>query len=411
MNAMRIFTRFSSPDFYDRQWEQRQFQQMLTEGQNILVTAPRRVGKTELTRKLLDWATDQNWLATYANVEHAKNEADFFEELVQVLSDIGIRPGLADQLRNAGAKLRKLLPASAKVSSGEQSFEMVFGSEVENALLEAQNRLNQLLESLTSEGQIVLIGLDELPIFLATLSTQPDGEARVASMLNWFRKLRTTPTLIHRVRWLLCGSIGLDTFVEQRRMAGSINDLRLQKLGPFEHPIAVEFVKICAARGSEAIEITDELAEEIVRLVGWPLPFYLRLIVDELKALPPFKRSKAFPSLEDVKEAYTALVSPDKKIQFIHWVGRLELQFGKVTAHTAHAILKQCCQKPNGTTKTRLRNLLIQGSPQSDPETLERELVNLLGVLERDGYLHSENNRWAFRSFLLRDFWRRHVVF
>lgn len=403
--------RFSSLDFYGRQWEQRQFQRLLTEGQNILITAPRRVGKTELARKLLDWATDQGWLATYANVEHAKTEADFFNELAKVLSDAGIRPAIGNQLRNVGARLRKLLPASAKVSDGENSFELVFNSDIEDALHEAQKGMNQLLESLSGEGQIILIGLDELPIFLSTLAGQPGGDDRVAAMLNWFRKLRCAPALSPRVRWLLCGSIGLDTFVEQRKMAGSINDLRPQKLGPFEHPIAVEFVKLRAASGTDAFEITDDLAEVIVRQVGWPLPYYLRLIVDELKALPPFKRSDAYPSSQDVKEAYAVLVSPDKKIQFVHWVGRLDLQFGKVTALTAHAILKQCCQKPEGTTKTKLRNILIKRNPHCDPETIERELVELLSVLERDGYLHGEDNRWAFRSFLLRDFWLRHVAF
>ncbi len=408
---MKAPKRFSSPDFYDRQWEQHQFQRLLSEKLNILITAPRRVGKTELAYKLLDWATDQGWLAAYANVEHAQTEADFFEELVQVLSDAGIRPGIGDQLRNAGAQLRKLLPASAKVSDGEHSFELAFKNEIEDALREAQEQMNQLLETLTDEGQTVLIGLDELPIFLSTLAGQPGGDTRVAAMLNWFRKLRTAPALSQRVRWLLCGSIGLDTFVEQRGMAGSINDLRPQKLGPFEHPIAVAFIKLRAAHGMEAIEITDGLAEEIVNQVGWPLPYYLRLMVDELKALPPVKRSKNFPCSEDVKEAYAALVSPDKKIQFIHWVGRLNLQFGKVTALTAHAILKQCCQKPDGTTKTKLRAILIKRSPHGDLETMERELIDLLGVLERDGYLHSENNRWAFRSFLLRDFWLRHVTF
>jgi uncharacterized protein len=408
---MRSFKRFSSPDFYDRQWEQHQFQRLLSEGQNILVTAPRRVGKTELARKLLDWATDQEWLAAYANVEHAQTEADFFDELVRALSEAGIRPGIGDQLRNAGTRLRKLLPASAKVSDGEQSFELAFNSDIEDALREAQERMNQLLESLTGEGQVILIGLDELPIFLSTLAGLPGGEARVASMLNWFRKLRTTPALSPRVRWLLCGSIGLDTFVEQRRMAGSINDLRPQKLGPFEHPIAIEFVKLRAASGTDAFDITDDLAEEVVNQVGWPLPYYLRLMVDELKALPPIKRSKFFPCSTDVKAAYAALVSPDKKIQFVHWVGRLDLQFGKVVALTAHAILKQCCQKPEGTTKTRLRTMLIKRSPYGDPEAIERELVDLLSVLERDGYLHGEDNRWAFRSFLLRDFWLRHVAF
>lgn len=401
--------RYSSPDFYDRQWEQQHFQKLLKGGHNILITAPRRVGKTELAFKLLDWATDNDWMVAYANVEHSQNEADYLDELVKVLSEAGVHPAMLDQLRNAGGKLRKLLPPSAKFSYGEQSIEIALARETEDALSEAHERLNQLLGSLAQNDKTILIGLDELPIFLSTLSTQPNGDARVSAVLHWFRKLRIDPAL-RRVRWLLCGSIGLDTFVERRRIAGSINDLKPEKLGPFEHQIAVEFVKYRAALGSDAIEIDDNLAEEIVRLVGWPLPFYLRLLVDELKALPPFRRSTRFPSIEDVFSAYTVLISPDKRVQFAHWVGRLEIQFGPVVVLTAHAILKQCCQKPEGSTKIRLRTLLIKRNPHGDPDSIERELVDILSVLERDGYLHSSGNHWAFRSFLLRDFWRRHVV-
>jgi len=406
---MKKTNRFSSPGFYDRQWEQRHFQNLLSDGQNILITAPRRVGKTELAYKLLDWAADNEWLTTYANIEHGQSEADFFDELVSALANAGVQPGILDQFRNARANLRKLLPRSAKISNGEQSIEIALNDEAEDALVKTQERLSQLLQSLTPDGRVVLVALDELPIFLSTLSSQPNGEARIAALLHWFRKLRTDPKL-RRVRWLLCGSIGLDTFVEQRAMAGSINDLKPEKLGPFEHPIAVEFVKHRGRICPEAIEIPDELAEEIVSLVGWPLPYYLRLMVEELTALPPGGRSKPFPSSADVSAAYSVLISPDKKVQFMHWVGRLDLQFGKIVGQTAHAILKQCCQKPTGTTTGRLRALLIKRSPHGDPDALERQLADVLSILERDGYLHSVDNRWAFRSFLLRDFWSRHVT-
>lgn len=402
--------RYSSPYFYDRQWEQHRFQGLLLEGRNVLVTAPRRVGKTELTWKLLDWAADSDWLPAYANVEHAQSEADFFDELIRALTETGIKPSLLNQVRNAGAELRKQLPSSATLSNGEQSIEFELSPAAEDALRNAEDHFNQLLESITTGEQKILIGLDELPIFLTTLTTQPNGDERAAAFLSWFRKLRNAPAL-RIVRWLLCGSIGLDTFVERRRLAGTINDLKPEKLGPFEHPIAVEFVKLRASYGADAIQLSNEIAEAVVAHVGWPLPYYLQLMVDELKALPPFQRSQNFPSLSDVEAAYTALMSPDKKVQFVHWVGRLDLQFGKIIAETAHAILKQCCQKPLGTTRTRLRTLLIKRSPHGDPEVLERELVDILGVLERDGYLHNEGARWAFRSFLLRDFWLRHVVY
>jgi uncharacterized protein len=405
--------KYSSEDFYDRQWEQRHFQGLLLQGQNILISAPRRVGKTELSYKLLDWAVSQGWRAAYGDVQHAKDEADFLNELVKMLTEAGVNPSALDQLKNAGAKLRNLLP-SAKYAVGEQSLELKLQPEAKDAYREAEECLEQLLSSLKKPGTTLMLCLDELPIFLTKLSHETGGEARAAYALHWFRRLRRSPHLQH-VRWLLCGSIGLDTYVEQRGLAGTINDLLPEKLGPFSDEIALEFLKHRARSGLEGVEsfeLPDDLARELVARVGWPLPYYLGLMVHEMRAIPPHLRSKNFPSLADVETAYASLISAEKKVQFMHWVSRLDLQFGKVAALAAHSILKACCEKPRGITKSKLRQLMILRQPQADAEVLERELVSMLGILQRDGYLDSdEGSRWTFRSFLLRDFWREHVVY
>lgn len=406
---MNLLAKFSNHDFYGRQWEQQCLQRALLSGQGVLITAPRRVGKTQLALKLLDWAVENDWQAVYVNVEDAESEADFFDQLAKGLLDAGIRQGLVHQIREAGAKLRNILPRSGKFTNGEQSFEFVLPSETNDALQAAQMTLEQLLESDTGSGAIALLVIDELPIFLTALLKAPNGAFRVEAFLHWFRKIRTKPTLKH-IRWLLCGSIGLDAFVEQRRIAGTINDLRPEKLGPFDPQVALEFVQHYAAAGAAPTTISEAVAMRIVDIVGWPLPFYLRLMIDELKSLPPRLGAPKFPAIEDVDAAYEALVSPSKRVQFVHWIGRLELQFGENDLKIVHAILKECCIKPSGVSKSRLRVLMRRHQTHGGAELSERELKVLLSILERDGYLHSVENRWAFRSFLLRDFWRHHAT-
>lgn len=401
---------YSSSDFYDRQWEQRHFQSLLSRGQNILISAPRRVGKTELAYKLLDWAHSEGWNTAYGDVQDAKDEADFLMELAKMLTQAGANKGAVNSLMEAGSALRRSLP-SVKYTVEGHGVELKFSAEAEDAFAKAERCFDQLITSLTKNGQKLMLCLDEMPIFLSTLCKEANGEARAAHILHWFRKLRQAPDLKH-VRWLLCGSIGLDTFVEQRGLAGTINDLKPEKLGPFEAPIAIEFVKHRARLGVEAFEMPDDVATEVVSRVGWPLPYYLKLMVDEMQALPPPQRSKSFPATADVDTAFAILVSSDKRVQFMHWVSRLELQFGKAAAQTVHVILKACCQKPAGRSKSHLRQLLIKRQPNGDLEVMERDLMLLLGTLQRDGYLHSnDGTQWVFRSFLLRDFWKNHIVY
>jgi hypothetical protein len=47
--------------------------------------------------------------------------------------------------------------------------------------------------------------------------------------------------------------------------------------------------------------------------------------------------------------------------------------------------------------------------PAADVDKAEEQLSRLLIVLQRDGYLHESRGRYAFRSFLVREYWlRRH---
>ena len=53
---------------------------------------------------------------------------------------------------------------------------------------------------------------------------------------------------------------------------------------------------------------------------------------------------------------------------------------------------------------------MLKRHPHKDNDWIDYELNRVLGILERDGYLQNAGTRWAFRSFLLRDFWQRHIL-
>ena len=46
----------------------------------------------------------------------------------------------------------------------------------------------------------------------------------------------------------------------------------------------------------------------------------------------------------------------------------------------------------------------------ADPDAVDNQVSKLLLVLERDGYLLESGGRYAFRSFLLREYWYRREV-
>ena len=382
--------------FYDREWEQQWFWRQLADGKHILLCAPRRVGKTMLLHRLRERAEMEGWLTIFIDVQAASDEVDFLHEIADSLERASLSPNWKSKIGNLFSGLRKLLPT--RVKHGES--ELQFSERINDAFLEVEKRLKQLFIALgKKDAKPVLIGMDELPIFLGKLTTN-SGIDRAAAILHRMRRWQHDPDLGH-VRWFLCGSVGLDTFVEHHGLAGTINALRLEKLGPFTADIARDFLLELALRRS--VPLSTETAVYMVEKIGWPLPFYLEVLFDQLQAQPP-SQNPAFPTVEDVDAAYDSLLH--QTAYFAHWDSRLDW-LGPVKGATVRFILKQMCLVKRGMNFTKLTDLLALRSPQAETEGLHAECGSLLGILEKEGYLQSSGQTWAFRSPLLRDYWKR----
>ena len=85
--------------------------------------------------------------------------------------------------------------------------------------------------------------------------------------LYWMRRLRLQYA---GIRWLLAGSIGLDTVAARLNMADSINDLRIEKLGAFDTPTADALLLALAA--AHHVDLGDGARRHTVARVGRPTP-------------------------------------------------------------------------------------------------------------------------------------------
>jgi hypothetical protein len=360
------------------------------------------VGKSSLVLAALAWARQRDWLSAPVDVQDCDTEASFLEKLIESCRAAGVKPGLLDDLTQK-AKALKRSWAGASVGGAGVTIQIPDGGTED---WREAGRLFQRALQLASAGEKrMLIGIDELPIFLAQLRKQPQGDVRVDLVLRWLRSLRTETR--GRVSWVICGSVGLDTFVEQHGLVGTINDLQLQHLGPFPDAVAVEFLMALSTSSAGRLTLTEDVSRAIVQLVGWSLPYYLQLMFHALSELPRELRSAGFPGETDVRTAYEQLLAPHCYSYFAHWDTRLDDQLDPARSAAARFLLRDVCRHNRGAGRDRLRNLWLSRNPQADPEWLERELDLVLGLLERDGYLMRDNRTWAFRSFLLRDYWRR----
>ena len=221
--------------------------------------------------------------------------------------------------------------------------------------------------------------------------------ARVREFLYWLRRLRLE---FGDVRWLLAGSIGLDTVTTRLNIADSINDLRIQTLGAFDAATADALLAALASEYHKDLSAT--VRRYIVKRTGWPAPFYLQLIFHELRDIEgPVARAHVDRAVEN-------LLGPHHRNYFDYWRQRLFEELGKPEADYAATLLNTCCRAPEGVTRIVLSHSLA--SVIAQPEAREEKLRYLLDILHNDGYLAEDSRRWRFRSPLLREYWIRRVA-
>jgi hypothetical protein len=388
-------------DFFGREDELLLLKQDIEAGNHILLLGPRRVGKSSLIAELSRRLAAENWISVRVDVQHTTDEGAFLHEIQEAVKKTGIKLPLLAQATSA---IQRFLTAArgAKITVAGSGVELKDGpAEWESAA----GSLKSLIATLPEDNRRVLIAIDELPIFLTKLLEAPDGPTRVRSILDWLRSVRQMTG--RRMPWILCGSIGLDSFVAKHGLEGSINELLPMPIDAITPMQAAALLKRLGERPAHACPISNDVANLMIQKVGWLAPYYLQLLFHALKSRPASSRTASFPSEKDVDDAYLALLSPHHRVHFGHWDSRLgDLLDGNEEA-AAKLILAHLSGYPGGRTLEQLRSVLAQASPQADAGKLDKQLRSVLEFLERDGYLGRISDRWAFRSFLLRDYWHR----
>ena len=377
-------------DFFDRPKILAKLRRELGDLANILLVVLRRVGKTSLVIRLCDhWGSDHGRKAVYLNVEGRSDELAFAEKVIEELAKAKLNPEVLTRAIGIFTKVRQGLGGKGIKLPG---FEVSLGEAADADLSTLGKVLESVFRNIEEGENQVLIAIDELPEFLLTLQKADDGPRRVTAFLHWLRELRQTYR--KKIRWLFLGSIGLDNFVEDQKLQKLINDLQVFPLEAFSEKEAHAFLEKLGE--SNQLALTESERTEIIRLVGWPLAYHLQLVFHELRETEPRSISAAFKSL----------LQPQNLAYFDTWHERIDIQFSPSDTAACKAILGHLCKHADGRKRRQVLDVLM-AKPSADLDKVEEQLSRLLIVLQRDGYLHESRGRYAFRSFLLREYSRR----
>lgn len=382
-------------NFYDRERELQKLGQHLTHD-DVLLLAPRRIGKTSLMWRLRDQAPSKNIVASYFSVSDAHTELGFVRQLSEAVNTIEPAKVRLEKLADGG--LGRFFQRVRKVDVLGVSLELGDGA------AEHWRTVGEGLVGVLAElDQKVLLMVDEIPVFILGLTRQDPSGARAADFLMWLRKLREAPSTTERVRWLLAGSIGLDTVARRWRLSNTIGDLYVYNdLGPFPRQVALSFLGELSQ--THLLPLGDDVKNRICDRIEWLLPYHLQLVFAALLNHCGDHRCEATVDVIDI--VYEQILS--KRPYFDHWEQRLHAELGQPDARQAIELLNAAACDPSGASMETLQAVL--GKHIQDPHMRDEKLVYILDILRGDGYLTTVDGRERFISPLLRDYWARRVL-
>ncbi len=389
--AIRLGNKAEGADFFDRVTEQEDFWRYL-EGNHIVLSGPRRLGKTSLLQRLADEAEDHGLMARLVDVEGIDSAQAFVGALERAFPDESI----GGYLKAAGEKASDWLARIRKI--GPSGVELETQAMPDRPWTVGARKLQQRL----SEAPLLIL-IDEFSVFLGKLIARDRDEAE--NLLGWLRPWRLSSGVA--CRFVFTGSIGLNYLLEQHKFSTRFNDCHDFRLGPFKQKAALAMLAEVSRR--EGWQADDDAAlAHLCQRTGWLSPFYLNLLLASSMEAARDRQEELGSAAQvliqaDVDDGYDRLLA--SRSRFVHWYQRLERDLAEADFSFASAILGSLAKSDGGLTRKQLLARLQRREP--DPDQRAATLSRLLLKLEEDGYIDSTGERIQFLSFLLRDYWRR----
>ena len=373
-------------EFFNREKLIEQAWDLIEAGNHILLAAPRRVGKTSVMHYLKD-NPKEGYTILYLITQSVNNENEFFRRIVNRV----LKTDYVQKSQKVITFLEKYKPAISKV--GLDGIE--FGASEEGNY---QEILIRILKSSHPESQKLLVMIDEFPETLENI-IKDEGETAGKHFLQSNRELRQDSEISKNVQFIYTGSIGLENIVSKLNAVSTINDLSRLKIPPLKPDEAKQLVSLLL----ENVDFTlsDPLINFILKKIEWLIPFYIQLIIWELKNL--HRDENPDKITEDIIErALTGIL--EQRNHFEHWHARLRTSI-KGNEYNFVKELLNITSENETISSNEIHNLAVKYQ-------LESSYKDLVGSLVYDGYInnHDDFKVYRYNSPILRMWWNKNVA-
>ena len=381
----------SGEDFFDREPELQVLESRVLDGNHVLLTGQRRMGKTSVARELGRRLEGQGWVFLFVDVEGATRAEDVIAGIAEAV----------DPVRPISSRFATTMRRWFNVRVEEVSVRDI-RVKIRAGLSAGTWRRHgaRLIRDCAAHDQPVLLVIDELPIFLKRLLRDDDGARRVDEFLSWLRGVLQglecgSPVLI------VSGSIGLRPLVQRLGIPDRINHLDPFRLGPWSRDASVECFQRLAE--SHRLPVDDGVADAVYEALGIGIPHHVQSFFARLRDFA-MMQSRDRVTVGDVGEVYrTELLGPPGQNDLVHYETRLKEGLEDDKSYTlAMEILAEAATRGVFTADARR---CLEGWYSAMVDDASGRITDVLEVLVHDGYLEAGDDGHRFPSRLLRDWW------
>ncbi|MCY4128246.1 MAG: ATP-binding protein [Gammaproteobacteria bacterium] len=388
---MRLVTgsAVTGEDFFGREIELDHLLQKVINGDHILLTGQRRMGKTSLARELGRQLEERDWVSIYVDVEGASSIKDLIRKIGHAIFQI--EPKAKQVLRSIGKTIQRI----EKVEAFD--FSLQLGELLDSGSWRELG--SQLFEICRKHDKNVFLVIDELPILLSRFEKQNDSSEEIEMLLSWFRAelqmVQDTELVV-----LFSGSIGLVPLVTRLGISDRINHLYQFRLGPWNEKTCIQCLK-CLSESYE-LPLDENVLQAMVDRLGIGIPSHIQLFFDRIR-IHMLMNDLIRVTESDIDLVYSKdLLGPPSSKDLYHFESRLSDALNDQTYEIAMKILTEAAVRD--VFSDRSKRALISMYEKVTESSVEK-VAWALDTLEQDEYLERDGSGYVFKSKLLKDWW------
>ena len=349
-------------------------------GNHVLISAPRRIGKTSIMISLTS-PSRNGYKLLFKNIQGINTEKLLYREIYHLILQC---------LSKFDSNKKQIKDYFKKIGISEISLSSI---KLGNKDIDYVHEINTIIPKLEKQGEKIVLLLDELPEVLHTLfkAGKSDSATSILSNLRYWRQEEKFSNLI----FVLAGSIGIHHIVNKvEGRSKDINDIKIVNCPSLTEEQFEKYLGWVLQDAS--IKFSKESIDHFKQKIQYFVPYFINLVLDEIDKTAYITRVKQI-SNNDIDIAFDKVLKNTS--HFEDWKNRLKQYLNKDDYSYSNQVLTHISHKDK-ITKQELYDVAVKFEKADD-------YMSLIFDLERDGYIHEIEDKYLFISPFLKAYWKK----